>query len=478
MSFTNGIYWVRQDLRLADNPALVAALEESQNVYIIYVLEQDKEIRERGAASKWWLYHSLKSLSEDIALRGGTLTIRQGIAKNVIPAFLDEVKGEAIFWNRCYEPEMIDRDKHLKTTLQNNKITVKTFNSALLSEPWEIKTYSVFTPYWKKLQEQPIPRPLDAPTFLQKTQNFIFSEKLEDLGLLPVSPDWAGGLRDTFVASEAAAIKRLETFLEENVDLYKEERDRPDKFSTSKLSPFLALGLISPRYIWHKSQQEIALNPNKKAAVDKFLSEVGWREFSYHLLFHFPTLPDKNLRKNFDKFPWQPDPIALKAWQQGKTGYPIIDAGMRELWHTGWMHNRVRMLVASFLIKDLLIPWQQGEAWFWDTLVDADLASNSASWQWVAGCGADAAPYFRIFNPTTQAQKFDPEGLYVKKWVPELRKLPAPQIHEPWNCSISVLKEAGVLLGKDYPLPLIDHKTARDRALAAFERIKIAQAGA
>jgi deoxyribodipyrimidine photo-lyase len=478
MDFANAVFWMRYDLRLADNPALLAALEESKNVTILYILEQDKKIRDRGAANKWWLHHALKSLQTAIIKKGGTLVIRKGVAKEIIPAFLEEVNADAIFWNRCYEPEMIDRDTKLKATLQNSKITVKTFNSALLSEPWEIKTYSVFTPYWKKLQDQPIPRPLTAPDFLTKTHNSFFSEKLEDLGLLTVSPDWAGGLRDIWNVSEAAAIKRLDVFLEENVAVYAEERDRPDKFSTSKLSPFLALGLISPRHIWYKSQQEIALNPSKKAAVEKFLSEIGWREFSYHLLFHFPTLPDKNLRKNFDTFPWQPDPIALKAWQKGQTGYPIIDAGMRELWHTGWMHNRVRMLVASFLIKDLLIPWQQGEAWFWDTLVDADLASNSASWQWVAGCGADAAPYFRIFNPTTQAQKFDPEGLYVKKWVPELRKLPAPQIHEPWNCSISVLKEAGVRLGKDYPLPLIDHATARDRALAAFERIKIAQAGA
>jgi deoxyribodipyrimidine photo-lyase len=436
------------------------------------MLEEDPVIRPRGAASKWWLHHGLKSLQTAILEKGGALIIRKGVVKESIPAFLEEVKADAIFWNRCYEPAMIDRDTHLKTTLQNKKITVKTFKSALLHEPWTIKTYSVFTPYWKKLQDQPIPSPLAAPDFLTKTQNFLFSEKLEDLDLLPVSPDWAGGLRDTWDVSEAAAINRLDRFLAEKISFYAEERDRPDTFSTSKLSPFLALGLISPRQIWDKSHQEIALNPSKKTAIDKFLSEVGWREFSYHLLFHFPTLPDKNLRKNFDAFPWQPDPIALKAWQQGKTGYPIIDAGMRELWHTGWMHNRVRMLVASFLIKHLLIPWQQGEAWFWDTLVDADLASNSASWQWVAGCGADAAPYFRIFNPITQAQKFDPEGLYVKKWVPELRKLPAPQLHEPWNCSISVLKEADVRLGKDYPLPLINHKTARDRALAAFAQIK------
>ena len=294
---------------------------------------------------------------------------------------------------------------------------------------------------------------------------------LSELGLLPTIP-WDGGLQATWIPGEAGAQARLETLVAGPLKAYHDLRNLPDKPGTSMLSPHLRFGEISPRQVWHRVQ--IALQQGEiPSGTDSvtFLNEIGWREFAYHLLYHFPQTVDTPLNPAFEAFPWRHDPTGLKAWQKGLTGYPIVDAGMRQLWHTGWMHNRVRMIVASFLTKDLILPWQQGANWFWDTLVDADLASNTLGWQWAAGSGADAAPYFRIFNPITQGEKFDPDGHYVRRWVPELAAMPAKWIHKPWEAPAEVLSSARVRLGENYPGPMVDHAQARLAALAAYKEI-------
>jgi deoxyribodipyrimidine photo-lyase len=345
-------------------------------------------------------------------------------------------------------------------------------------EPWRIKTrqgepYKVFTPFWKALRAaMPPDRPLAAPEHVRGVMSGPESDRLDDWGLLPTMPDWAGGLREAWTPGEAGARARLEAFLEEGLDRYADGRDRPDRSGTSRLSPHLHFGEVSPRQAWHGALGAQASRDLPERQVGAFLRELGWREFCLHLLHHWPRLPVQAWRSDFAAFAWAEDRAGLSAWQAGRTGYPIVDAGMRELWRTGWMHNRVRMVAASFLVKHLLIPWQDGEAWFWDTLVDADLASNAANWQWVAGSGADAAPYFRIFNPVLQGRRFDPDGAYVRQWVPELGRLPANHVHAPWEAPAAVLEGAGVRLGIDYPHPLVDHKAARKRALAAFDAIR------
>jgi deoxyribodipyrimidine photo-lyase len=351
---------------------------------------------------------------------------------------------------------------------------VESFNGSLLFEPWAIKTngggpFQVFTPFWRAcLAAEPPAPPLAAAKRIVAPEGAVVSDTLGSWRLLPVAPDWAGGLRETWTAGEAAARRRLADFLDEKLAAYREERDRPDLESTSRLSPYLAWGEISPRQIWHAARHADAGGRE----TGKFLSELGWREFSWHLLYHHGSLPEENFRPAFDRFPWAGDEDSLAAWQAGRTGYPIVDAGMRQLWRTGWMHNRVRMVAASFLVKHLLVHWRAGEEWFWDTLVDADLANNAASWQWVAGSGADAAPYFRIFNPVLQGERFDPAGDYVRRFVPELARLPDAWIHKPWLAPASVLGAADVNLGTTYPRPLVEHDGARRRALAAFQAMR------
>ena len=326
----------------------------------------------------------------------------------------------------------------------------------------------MFTPFWRRcLEVADVGSALPVPKHIPTAEAMPSSEALDRFELLPTAPDWAGGLRESWTPGEAGALDRLDAFVDSGARHYKSERDRPDKPSTSRLSPHLRFGEISPRLIWHRVQDNVAGGHR-----EKYLAELGWREFSYHLLFHFPNITDTALRPEFSEFPWQDNPEQLRAWQRGRTGFPIVDAGMRQLWHTGWMHNRVRMIVASFLIKDLLIPWQTGAAWFWDTLVDADLASNSASWQWVAGCGADAAPYFRIFNPILQGKKFDPDGAYVRTWVPELKDLPNACVHEPWRADTELQEQGSGSSLADYPAPIVDHNSARKRALGAYDQIK------
>ena len=480
---TASLLWFRDDLRLADNPALISALAHGPTL-CLYILDEGGDRRPLGGAASWWLSHSLAALSADIETRGGELILMRGDPATLVPAIVEAAGIDHVAWNRRYEAATIALDKGLKETLGAAGVTVESFNAALLNEPWQVKGKSgdwmkVFTPYWRAaraLGEPAAPKPAPktiAPLALPKG-SAKHALSLADLALKPTKPDWAGGMRAEWTPGEAGARERLTDFIGGALKGYADGRNRPDYRSTSKLSPHLRFGEIGPRQIWHATHAALASGEAAATESDaeKFLSEVGWREFAYHLLFYNPGLATENYNRRFDDFPWKPNAKALKAWQRGLTGYPIVDAGLRELWTTGWMHNRVRMIVASFLIKHLLIDWREGESWFWDTLVDADPANNAASWQWVAGSGADAAPYYRIFNPVTQGGKFDPKGDYVRRWCPELAKLDDALIHEPWAASAPELRDAGIVLGQTYPKPLIGLDVGRQRALDALATLK------
>jgi deoxyribodipyrimidine photo-lyase len=409
--------------------------------------------------------------------------VLSGKAEELLPTVVEEVGARHVVWNRRHEASGREIDSRLKASLRAAGITVESFNGALLNDPWAITTreggpMKVYTPYWRNVRAAGEPTaPESAPEGLRslETASTLRGEvSIDSLGLEPTAPDWADGLRDEWTPGETGAAARLDTFLNGGFAGYADGRNRPDQPSTSKLSPHLRFGEISPRQVWHAAEQAFRSGATGASETDLEVlqKELVWREFSYHLLHHNPALATRNYSARFDAFPWREDAAALKAWQRGRTGYPIVDAGMRELWHTGWMHNRVRMIVGSFLVKHLLLDWRLGEAWFWDTLVDADPANNAASWQWVAGSGADAAPYFRIFNPVTQGETYDPDGSYVRKWVPELARVPLRYLNKPWEAPRGVMELAGVRLGRDYPLPIVDHAMARDRALKAFERTK------
>ena len=470
------IHWFRQDLRLADNPALLAAMGRGEPIIPVFVWAPEEEGGwQPGAASRWWLHQSLAQLDASLRRLGSRLIIRRGPTLDTLRELLDQTGSTAVFWNRRYEPAAIERDTRVKAALQKDGRMVESFNGTLLFEPWAVQTqqgrpYQVFTPYWNACLKSPEPAPPDgAPSQLANPRLWPPTLQLGDLGLEP-SIDWAEGLRTNWRPGEAGAIDCLNRFLNQAIGDYRDDRNRPDHLGTSRLSPHLHFGEVSVRQIW--SSLRAQGNDKTSAALRVFATELGWREFAHHLLFHFPQTPEHPLRKEFADFPWQPDEGNLRAWQRGRTGYPIVDAGMRELWHAGWMHNRVRMIVASFLVKDLLIPWQEGAAWFWDTLVDADLSNNTLGWQWTAGCGADAAPYFRIFNPVTQGEKYDPQGDYVRHWIPELNRLPSEWVHKPWEAPARLLAEAGIHLGSTYPRPIVDHSEARSRALEALQRTK------
>ncbi|WP_374447677.1 deoxyribodipyrimidine photo-lyase [Stella sp.] len=470
------IVWFERDLRLADNPALAEAVQSGRPVLPLFVLDDATAGPwRRGAASRWWLDRSLAALARDLTTVGLPLLLRRGPAARAVPAVVAESGAAAVVWNRRYEPWSRPRDAAIKEMLAQSGIAVRSHNAGLLREPWEVRTgegepYRVFTPFWRTLRAIGVAgRPLPAPAAATAPASLPAGDRLEDWDLSPRRPDWAGGLRRTWSPGEAGARRRLTEFLSAGLAGYRDGRDRPDRPGTSMLSPHLHFGELSPRLVWSAVADAVAADPGLAAGGEAYRRELGWREFSHHLLFHHDRLPDAPLRAEFADMPWRRAPDELRAWQRGRTGYPIVDAGMRQLWETGWMHNRVRMVVASFLVKDLLIPWQEGAAWFWDTLVDADLANNSASWQWVAGCGADAQPFFRVFNPVLQGRKFDPDGAYVRRFVPELARLPASWIHEPWKAPADVLAEAGVRLDRDYPRPIVDHGAARGRALAALE---------
>ncbi|MCW0233497.1 MAG: DNA photolyase family protein [Ferrovibrio sp.] len=473
------VVWFRQDLRLNDNPALAAAAASGRPVLALYILDTATTAWAMGGATRWWLHHSLVQLGADLKQRYDIgLILRRGDPATILPALLRETVTETVHWNRCYEPAAIARDSALKTALKDDGIAVETHNAALLFEPWTVQTqaggwFKVFSPFWRACRARGPAAPQRAPQSVTRWPETVDSDALDSWALLPTAPDWAGGLRARWTPGEAGAAARLQAFIEHDLIQYADGRDRPDLDCTSRLSAHLQFGEIGPRQIWQAVQMAVERGGAGLAHnAEKFLSELGWREFCHHLLFHFPTLPQQNFRAGFDAFPWNPRADHVKAWQEARTGYPIVDAGMRQLWQTGWMHNRVRMIAASFLIKHLLQDWRKGEAWFWDTLVDANLANNAGGWQWVAGSGADAAPYFRIFNPVLQGEKFDPQGAYVRRWLPELAALPDKYIHKPWSAPETVLNQAGIVLGRDYPRPLVDHDTARKAALAAFAALR------
>ncbi len=472
------IVWFRHDLRLADHAALTAAVDRGGPVICLYILDQDGAgTWARGGASLWRLHHSLLSLQTRLLDKGQRLILRKGSAEAILSEIISETGAEALYWGRDYEPYAISRDTDLKAHFKDQGLDVQSFCTRLLFEPWTIATqagdpYKVYSPFWRACLASDEPAaPLPTPHTIPAPECWPQSDTLTDWHLLPTRPNWAQDF-DPETTGEDWAQSRLRTFLDTRVSDYKDKRDLPAAEVTSGLSAALHFGEISPRQIWHKTQAAIDKGEAPAKPAQKFLSELGWREFSYHLLYHFPTLPSENFRYDFNLFPWRDSTEDLKRWQLGQTGYPLVDAGMRQLWQTGEMHNRVRMVVASFLTKHLMLHWRHGEDWFWDTLVDADLANNAASWQWVAGSGADAAPYFRIFNPFTQGEKFDAQGQYVRQWVPELSGLPNTKIHRPWEASASELGNAGITLGSTYPHPMVDHMTARDRALEAYEILK------
>lgn len=464
------LVWLRRDLRTADHAALRAAASTGHPVLPVFVLEEGLEPA-RGGASRWWLHHSLASLRNDLRELGLPLALLRGDAGGQLAELCRKTGADAVHWHRRYEPGAAAMDESVAERLRGQGVEVTSHAGALLVEPGGIRTgqggpYQVFTPYSKNFAGNVHPeQPADAPESVKAADLPDDSLPLEALELLP-SIDWAGGLRDRWKPGAAGAMQRLESFLDGAMAKYGEQRDLPDRESTSALSPHLHWGEISPRTVWHAAREA-----DRKTA-GPFLRQLVWREFAHDLLHHFPRTVDRPLREQFESFPWDGDPELLPAWQKGETGYPIVDAGMRQLWATGWMHNRVRMVAASFLVKHLLLPWQLGAEWFRDTLVDADLANNTFGWQWTAGCGADAAPYFRIFNPMTQGRKFDPRGEYVRRWVPELRKLPNKSIHEPWKAAPMDLAAAGVKLGSDYPRPVVDHGAARERALESYRRMQ------
>lgn len=460
------IVWFRQDLRLADNPALTAAHKAGAKILPVYILDDENaKKRKMGAASRVWLHHSLQSLNKDLK---DNLVFLKSDAAVLLPELLKKSDADAVYWNRCYEPWRIQRDEKIKKSLGDK---AKSFNGSLLWEPWDVlksdgTSYKVFTPFYKAcLQKDEPSAPMNAP----KDMSFAKYDgvSLEKLDLLPSKPRWDKKIIEHREISEDGAHERLDDFLSHGLKDYKGGRDVMAKDYVSRMSPYLHFGQISPNQIWH------AVKKHKTGANgESYLREIIWREFNYSLLYHFPKIVTDNFQPRFDDFPWDKNAKALYAWQKGQTGYPVVDAAMRELWETGWMHNRARLIVGSFLAKHLLLYWTEGEAWFWDCLFDADEANNICNWQWIAGTGADAAPYFRIFNPVTQGEKFDPDGAYVRRFVPELKDMPDKYIHHPWDAPPMILKAAGVELGKTYPKPIIDHAAARERALEAFSKTK------
>ena len=463
---TIAIHWFRRDLRLSDNPALLHAAQ-SGTLLPVFILEDNQPL---GGASRAWLHRSLDALNTAL---NGTLRCVSGNTSEILPQLINETGATTVTWTRRYDATGIETDTALKAALTDRGISVVSENGALLWEPWKVKKsdgtpYRVFTPFYRKgcLSAAPPRRPLPAPDLtLTDAPN---PTRIDDLNLIPTQR-WDINTLAHWSPGEAGAQARLDTFLQGGIPNYKDGRNIPADPKVSRLSPHLAFGEISPNTIWHSARQLPASQDR-----DHFLSELGWREFSYSLLFHNGDIATRNLNAKFDAFPWAEATKALTAWQQGQTGIPIVDAGMRELWQTGYMHNRVRMIVASFLVKNLLIHWHHGLDWFDDTLFDADPANNPASWQWVAGSGADAAPYFRIFNPVTQSRKFDPDGRYIRTYVPEIAALPDRSLHAPWEAPALVLKAANITLGTTYPMLLVDLKDSRARALAAFEETKTA----
>lgn len=499
MSAPASIVWFRHDLRVEDNPALRAAVDRGGPVVPVFIWAPDEEGDwPPGAASRWWLHHSLAALAADLKLLGSRLILRTAPTQAALDDLVEATGADAVFWNRRYEPAILRRDAAVSAHLAGRNVAAVASNGSLLFEPTAIANqqglpYKVFTPFWKAcLAAKPPPEPLGAPATIPAPGRWPKSVDLNSFELLP-RIDWAAGMREAWTPGERGAHDRLVQFLEEGIRDYDEERNAPAAaMGTSRLSPHLHFGEIGPRQIRQAVLERLARarGDTLDAGAEVYLREIGWREFAHHLLFHFPETPAEPLNERFRGFPWS-DPErgrgrktpsgglkvgpaeALAAWQRGRTGFPMVDAGMRELWHTGWMHNRVRMIVASFLVKDLMISWQAGARWFWDTLVDADLANNTLGWQWTAGCGADAAPFFRVFNPVGQGEKFDPGGDYVRRWVEELRDWKGDDIHQPFDDDADALfRSGGREVGEPYPAPIVDHAMARDHALAEYRKLR------
>jgi deoxyribodipyrimidine photo-lyase len=469
------VLWFRQDLRLCDHAALEAASGTGRPVIPVYVLDEAAAgAWKPGGASRWWLHMSLAALAGDLARRGAMLILRRGNAALEIPSIARETGAAAVFTGYAAEPWARQSETAIARALRAEGIGLHRFRTATLFDPEVLRTqaggvFGVFSPFARACFALGGPRPPLPSAGRFRTRPAPRSDALSDWGLLPGKPDWAGGLRAAWTPGEAGARTRLEHFLTHGLADYERCRNLPGSDGTSMLSPHLHWGELSASQVWHAAAHA---EQGSGKALETFLKELLWREFSLYMLWHHPTLPDAPLRPEFGRMPWREDRAGLRAWQGGLSGIPIVDAGMRQLWHMGWMHNRVRMIVASFLSKHLLIPWQKGERWFWDTLVDADLASNSANWQWVAGCGTDAAPYFRVFNPVLQGRTFDPEGGYVRRWLPELAALDRQFIHAPWEAPGAELARAGVRLGETYPEPIIDLAGGRARALEAYRALK------
>jgi|TARA_B110000879_G_scaffold203802_1_gene281801 deoxyribodipyrimidine photo-lyase len=466
------IMWFRQDLRLSDNPALLNAIQQGR-VLPVFILDEGNDWS-IGGASRWWLHHSLLALNESLQ---GNLWILRGDAAELLPQLAREHSASYAFWNRCYEPSIIRRDSLIKEQLTADGITATSSNGSLIWEPWEnLKQdgtpYKIFTPFYKyAIANNPPAAPSPAANANFDTVKCLQGKnRIDDLNLLP-EINWYEQIASQWQPGELGARQRLQNFTENGLYDYRDGRDYPAKRSVSMLSPHLHFGEISPREAASVVKQAGDIDSNEEQAAH-FIRELAWREFSYYTLYHFPHICQQNMKSQFDRFPWVKDQKSLCLWQQGQTGFPLVDAGMRELWQTGTMHNRVRMIVGSFLVKNLMIHWLEGARWFWDCLLDADLANNSCSWQWVAGSGADAAPYFRIFNPVTQSTKFDPEGSYIRKYVPELNGLSNKAIHDPSSAAASELEKAGVILGEHYPRAIVDLKESRVRALDAYKALR------
>jgi len=473
------LVWFRDDLRVDDNPALAAACASGAPVAALFILDDEAAGEWRpGGAARWWLHHSLVSLAASLKSLNIPLILRRGSSSAVLPDVVAAMGAMAVHWNRRYLPWSKALDSAIKAELRAQGVEVASHNAAMLREPWEVKTgaggpFKVFTPFWRaSVSMGDMPSPAHKPTQARGFSGVIASDALDAWNLLPKTPNWADGFSSHWLPGEAGALDNLQRFLDKGLLGYGDGRNIPGKVGTSRLSPHLKHGEISVRRVYSLVAEAVTQRPELADDAKKFASELGWREFAFSLLHHFDDFPTLSWKAEFERFPWVTNTTHLKAWQKGQTGYPIVDAGMRELWATGWMHNRVRMIVGSFLVKHLLIDWRAGERWFWDTLIDADLANNAAGWQWIAGCGADAAPYFRVFNPMTQGEKFDPDGVYVRRWVPELTRMPNAFIHAPWTAPSEILQHAGVRLASTYPRPIVDHAKARERALAAYASLK------
>lgn len=476
------IVWFRLDLRLDDQLALAEAARRGP-VLPLFILPGDEDsIWQPGIAGRWWLQESLRNLDAELRRRGSQLRLRRGPQHKALREISTASGSREIFATRRYEPAEAKSDTQLQQNLSQEGITLSFHDSPLLFDPamvlnQEGSAYRVFTPFWNRCLQLPAPAaPIPAPGRLTPPQKWpdsipmdLLAEKGRNRTAIDLSDYWQPGAY--------AAAASLDHFLQDPLRSYINDRDHPDLAATSRLSPYLHFGEISSRRVWFAVREHVHSIPANTVGDwakpgEAFLRQIIWREFAHHILYHFPRTPDEPSRSEFTRFPWRKDARALEAWQQGRTGYPLVDAGMRQLLETGWMHNRVRMVTASFLTKHLLISWKEGAHWFWDRLVDADLANNTFGWQWAAGCGHDAAPYFRIFNPVLQGEKFDPQGDYVRRWVPELASLPPKWIHQPWRAPASVLQAAKIKMGRDYPLPFVDHAYGRARALSALRHIQ------